>query len=65
MPGRRCYQRERTQHAAEAANRQRHLHDLLTAQLLLIAPWSAASASSPTSTTSASGNATAARSTGA
>ena len=33
MPGRRCYQRERTQHAAQAPDRQRHLHHLLTAQL--------------------------------
>jgi hypothetical protein len=33
MPGRRCYQRERAQHAAQAADRQRHLHELLTAQL--------------------------------
>ena len=33
MPGRRCYQRERAQHAAQAPDRQRHLHDLLTAQL--------------------------------
>ena len=33
MPGRRCYQRERTQHAAEAPDRQRRFHDLLTAQL--------------------------------
>jgi hypothetical protein len=33
MPGRRCYQRERALHAAQAPDRQRHLHDLLTTQL--------------------------------
>ena len=33
MPGRRCYQRERTQHAAIAPEQQRALHALLTAQL--------------------------------
>ena len=33
MPGRRCYQRERTQHAVQAPDRQRHLHDLLATQL--------------------------------
>jgi hypothetical protein len=33
MPGRRCYQRERTQHAAIAPEQQRALHDLLVTQL--------------------------------
>jgi hypothetical protein len=33
MPGRRCYQRERSQHAAMAPEQQRNLHDLLTTQL--------------------------------
>jgi hypothetical protein len=33
MPGRRCYQRERAQHAAIAPEQQRALHALLTAEL--------------------------------
>ena len=33
MPGRRCYQRERTEHAAVAPEQQRALHALLIAQL--------------------------------
>ena len=33
MPGRRCYQRERTQHEAIAPEQQRALHALLTAEL--------------------------------